>query len=130
MAIVTKTDAARLAKIGKKRLLEDIKAGRVSVTKDNAGREGIDPAELMRVYGELHADPLATKPAPAESPSQQPPDQSAVIAAQQAQINLLTDQLRKSEARADQFYSDLQQAQARLLAAPEKKGFFARIFGD
>ena len=127
MAIVTKTDAARLEKIGKKRLLEDIKAGRVSVTKDNAGREGIDPAELMRVYGELHADPLATKFA--ESPSQQP-DQSAVIAAQQAQINLLTDQLRKSEARADQFYSDLQQAQARLLAAPEKKGFFARIFGD
>lgn len=127
MAIVTKTDAARLAKIGKKRLLDDIKAGRVSVTKDNAGREGIDPAELMRVYGELHADPLATKPA--ESPPSQQPDQSAVIAAQQAQINLLTDQLRKSEARADQFYSDLQQAQARLLAAPEKKGFWGKLFG-
>ena len=125
MAIVTKTDAARLAKIGKKRLLEDIKAGRVSVSKDNAGREGIDPTELMRVYGDLHVQGAAlgvvdTPPAP---------DQSAVIAAQQAQINLLTDQLRKSENRADQFYSDLQQAQARLLAAPEKKGFFARLFG-
>ena len=125
MAIVTKTDAARLAKIGKKRLLDDIKAGLISVTKDNAGREGIDPAELMRVYGELHADPLAAKPTESTAP-----DQSAVIAAQQAQINLLTDQLRKSEARADQFYSDLQQAQARLLAAPEKKGFFSRIFSS
>lgn len=126
MAIVTKTDAARLAKIGKKRLLEDIKAGRVSVSKDNAGREGIDPTELMRVYGDLHAQGTAlgvvdTPPVP---------DQSAVIAAQQQQINLLADQLRKSEARADQFYADLQQAQARLLAAPEKKGFFHRLFGN
>jgi len=126
MAIVTKTDAARLAKIGKKRLLDDIKAGRISVTTDNAGREGIDPAELMRVYGELHADPLAAKPA--ESAETQP-DQSAVIAAQQAQINLLTDQLRKSEARADQFYSDLQQAQARLLPPPPAGGFWSRLFG-
>ena len=125
MAIVTKTDAARLAKIGKKRLLEDIKAGRVSVSKDNAGREGIDPTELMRVYGDLHAQGMAV--APASPPL---PDQSAVIAAQQQQINLLTDQLRKSETRADQFYSDLQQAQARLLAAPEKKGFFHRLFGN
>ena len=125
MAIVTKTDAARLAKIGKKRLLDDIKAGRVSVSKDSAGREGIDPAELLRVYGELNAQGAAV--APAASPL---PDQSAqIIAAQQQQINLLADQLRKSEARADQFYSDLQQAQARLLAAPEKKGFLARLLG-
>lgn len=126
MAIVTKTDAARLAKIGKKRLLEDIKAGRISVSKDNAGREGIDPTELMRVYGDLHAQGAAL------GGVDTPPvaDQSAVIAAQQQQINLLADQLRKSEARADQFYADLQQAQARLLAAPEKKGFFHRLFGN
>ena len=57
MALVTITDAARLAGISRQYLYKAyIKTGKLSVDRDSKGSPVVDTAELLRVFGTLNGD--------------------------------------------------------------------------
>ena len=57
MALVTITDAARLAGISRQHLYKAyIKTGKLSVDRDSKGSPVVDTAELLRVFGTLNGD--------------------------------------------------------------------------
>ena len=131
MAIVNKTEAARLAGCGKKRLYELIRDGKISVSKDNAGREGIETAEILRVFGEIK--PIA-QGATLGDEKTAPPDQSAAIIAElraensglKTRIIDLSDHIQTLKAEL----AAAKEREIRLLPQQaDKKGFFARLFG-
>jgi excisionase family DNA binding protein len=55
---ISLAEAAQRVGIHRSNLLRAIKAGRISGTRDDAGSWQIDPAELVRVYGDLHSATL------------------------------------------------------------------------
>lgn len=57
-AMISLAEAAQRVGIHRSNLLRAIKAGRISGTRDDAGAWQIDPAELVRVYGDLHSATL------------------------------------------------------------------------
>ena len=131
MAIVNKTEAARLAGCGKKRLYELIRDGKISVSKDNVGREGIETSEIIRVFGELK--PIAQGAALGDEKTA-PPDQSAAIIAElraentglKTRISDLSDHIQTLKAEL----AAAKEREIRLLPAQtDKKGFFSRLFG-
>ena len=129
MAIVNKTEAARLAGCGKKRLYELIREGKISVSKDNAGREGIETSEIIRVFGEIK--PIAQGAALGDE-KMAPPDQSAAIIAElraenaglKTRITDLSDHIQTLKAEL----AAAKEREIRLLPQPPK-GFFSRLFG-
>ena len=61
MALVTITDAARLAGISRQYLYKAyIKTGKLSVDRDSKGSPVVDTAELLRVFGTLNSDWMDT----------------------------------------------------------------------
>src|SRR3954451_16077405 len=54
MSHVNARTAARLAGKDRSTILRALESGRLSATKDDRGQWLIDPAELERVYGQLH----------------------------------------------------------------------------
>lgn len=120
MPVVSKSEAARLAGIGRNKLYDMIKSGQLSVCPD-----GIEVSELLRVFGEIKL-PAAAQDEPKKEAGLS--DQSALVDELRARIRLLEDQLAKSDARFDKCFDELQAAQVRLLPPPQK-GFFARLFG-
>ena len=131
MAIVNKTEAARLAGCGKKRLYELIRDGKISVSKDNAGREGIETSEILRVFGEIK--PIAQGAALGDE-KKAPPDQSAAIIAElraenaglKTRISDLSDHIQTLKAEL----AAAKEREIRMLPTQtDKKGFFTRLFG-
>ena len=131
MAIVNKTEAARLAGCGKKRLYELIRDGKISVSKDNAGREGIETSEILRIFGEIK--PIA-QGATLGDEKTAPPDQSAAIIAElraenaglKTRISDLSDHIQTLKAEL----AAAKEREIRLLPTQtDKKGFFTRLFG-
>ena len=143
MALITIAEAGRLTGKGRPAIYTAINAAppnNLSVVIDN-GKKMLDPSEVQRVFGPFKNSPgqgAALTPA-AES--------SALIVALQNQIEQLKAAAAKAEAReaaanerAAAAESRAAKAEAkaddyliRLLPAPaqepEKKGFFARLFG-
>lgn len=129
MAIVNKTEAARLAGCGKKRLYELIRDGKISVSKDNVGREGIETSEILRVFGELK--PIAQGSALGDEKTVLPDQAAAVIAELRAEnvglktrINDLSDHIQTLKAEL----AAAKEREIRLLPQPQK-GLFSRLFG-
>lgn len=129
MAIVNKTEAARLAGCGKKRLYELIRDGKISVSKDNVGREGIETSEILRVFGELK--PIAQGAALGDEKTVLPDQAAAVIAELRAEnvglktrINDLSDHIQTLKAEL----AAAKEREIRLLPQP-RQGFFSRFFG-
>jgi len=54
MAIVSITEAARLVRKGRQTLYNHNEKGKISFTKTEEGKPGIDTSELQRVYGKLY----------------------------------------------------------------------------
>ncbi len=54
MAIVSITEAAKLVRKGRQTLYNHNEKGKLSFTKTEEGKPGIDTAELQRVYGKLY----------------------------------------------------------------------------
>ena len=124
MALLSISEACRKAGISKPTMYNNyIKNGKISVGQDNAGKRGIDPSELLRVFGELKGDPA---PIAVPAPSERDDELVAILRDQLAKAEA---RATAAEARADQYYKDLIATQNRLLPEPEKKGFFARLFG-
>ena len=55
MPILTITEAAKAAGISRPTLYRRIKSGQLSMARQSDGTKGIDSAELLRVFGPLHA---------------------------------------------------------------------------
>lgn len=121
MPVVSKSEAARLAGIGRNKLYDMIKSGQLSVCPD-----GIEVSELLRVFGEIKL-PAAAQDEPKKEAG--PSDQSALVDELRARIRLLEDQLAKSETRFDRCFEELQAAQVRLLPPPQK-GFWGWLRGS
>ena len=52
------SQAAKLANVARTTLYDAIRSGKIATETDGRGRKLIDTAELLRVFGELHADGL------------------------------------------------------------------------
>lgn len=145
MALITIAEAGRLTGKGRPAIYTAIKApppNNLSVVIDN-GKKMLDPAEVQRVFGPFKNSPAqgaASAPAAAES--------SALIVALQNQIEQLKAAAAKAEAREAAANERAAAAEARTAKAeakaddflirllpasaqePERKGFFARLFGS
>ena len=145
MALITIAEAGRLTGKGRPAIYTAIKApppNNLSVVIDN-GKKMLDPSEVQRVFGPFKNSPAqgaASAPAAAGS--------SALINALQSQIEQLKAAAAKAEAREAAANERAAAAEARAAKAeakaddylirllpapaqePEKKGFFARLFGS
>ena len=138
MTILSISAASKAAGVSRQSMYNLINDGKISVTTDNTGKKGIDPSEILRVFGEIKPVTQGTALDDEKMPL---PDQSAaLIDALRDQITNLKDQLQKAEDREREAKARAAAAEAkaddylvRLLPAPaqqsEKKGFFSRLFG-
>jgi hypothetical protein len=103
MALVSKTEAAKLAGITRPTFYRHISKGKVSVVDNKDGTQSVDTAELMRVYGELK--PLTDD---VDSQKLNTPIHSVIpnngadgvnVELMEYKIEQLTKQLAESEAR-------------------------------
>ncbi len=84
MTILNLSAAARAAGVDRTTIQRAIKKGRLSLTRDAAGKPGIDVAELERVFGPLQPD---------SGKSAGPPPH----AAEREVIDLLREQLQQAQ---------------------------------
>lgn len=124
MAEVSISEAARLTGKSRATLQRHIKSGRLSVGRDETGSPLIDTAELIRVYGSIKTDDA--------------PQAASMIQDDTATIAVLREQLRLAQEREEWLKNQLEAEQERSRelerrmlppGEPEKKGFFARLFG-
>ena len=100
---LTLNKAARLSGRSKSTLLNAIKKGRLSATKEDSGHYAIDPAELHRAFPFDHTDRSSNRPI--EQPS------TTVL---ERENELLREMLTKAEANADHWRELAQRQQALL----------------
>ena len=111
MTILSVTEAAKAAGVGKATIYRRLKDGTLTASKQPDGSKGVDTAELIRVYGEL-------KPQPSESVSKVPLMHHEMVELLQRQIDSLESQLQASLDRESQLFNLLEQ---RLLEPPRGK---------
>lgn len=117
MALVSISEAARLANVTRPTLYKYRKAGKISFTQDGRGNSVIDTAELIRVFGSI-----APATAAGTQSNHAAHDENTVEnKALQREIELLRELIVEKDKRIE----DLQQS-VRLLAdsAPKKRGFW------
>lgn len=126
MAIVSISEAARLAGKSRKTIQRYVADGRISLSQRDAGRSGIDISELVRVFGEL------SQPAPALSHASEshhdappvPPEVAVLLASLQTENSVLKAQVEAQNANL----ADLRQS-LRLLEhspAPKRRWWWAK----
>jgi hypothetical protein len=115
MTVVSISEAARLTGKSRKTIQRYVADGRISMSQHDAGRNGIDTSELIRVFGNL------SQPAPALShaPESQsvPSDVAALLAALQAENAVLKAQVEAQNANL----ADLRQSLRLLEHVPAKR---------
>jgi len=130
MAVVSISEAARLAGKGRSTIQRHIKSGKLSANIDAAGNPVIDTSELCRAYGAIQvADTGQTV-----SLTQ---DETATIATLQEELRAARERERAAQEREEWLKKQLEVEQERsrelerrlLPPGQGKKGFFARIFG-
>ena len=112
MAIVSKSKAAKLAGVSRPTMYRYIKNGKVSVTKNKDGSEGVDTSELMRVFGELKDDSVKSDTSASRNAL---PRVTVNIELLEYKIEQLEKQLKASEAREQ----DIKTQNAKLLGLVE-----------
>ncbi len=111
MTILSVTEAAKAAGVGKATIYRRLKDGTLTASKQPDGSKGVDIAELIRVFGEL-------KPQASESASEIPLRHHEMVELLQRQIDSLENQLQASLERESKLFNLLEQ---RLLEAPKGK---------
>ena len=111
MTILSVTEAARTAGVGKATIYRRLKDGTLTTSKQPDGSKGVDTAELLRVFGEL-------KPQPDENASERSLRRHEIVELLQRQIDSLENQLQASLERENKLLNLLEQ---RLLEPPRSK---------
>lgn len=93
MAKLSLRQAAQQAGVSKSTILRAIQKGRVSADRTDDGGYAIDPAELMRVYGEKTAQQVSTSAAGQDAPANATAVLQAQIDGLKAQVDLMREQL-------------------------------------
>ena len=135
MAQVTIKQAMQLTGKSDSTLRRDMRAGKVSYTKDDKGKVLFDTAELARAYGELK--PLDT---PTDTPTEQsmnghdiPIDKDKVITLLENQVADLKGQVEKAEHRESELIKEKtrlvdmyneERTERRALMPPPKRSFW------
>lgn len=117
MAKVSVTEAARLAGIGRQQLYRGyIKTGKISIERDHQDRPMIDTAEIIRVFGVLHATDEATRNGQQETGENSNGYSrfAAQLEANKEVIETLKGQLREAAEREAWLRQQLERAQAVL----------------
>jgi hypothetical protein len=120
MAIVSLSEAARLAGKSRKTIQRYVADGRLSMSQDVQDKKGIDTSELMRVFGNLSHPVAGTVD---ETISQHAASSVPDVAALEARIKVLeTEAQAKDEllVAKERHLASLEQA-LRLLQGPEKQ---------
>lgn len=102
-------EAARQWGVSRATLQRHVAAGKLSQTTDATGKPGIDPAEMVRVYGEpgrSQAGPIR----PPEAATEATIEQATKVARLEAEVSGLRDLVAEKDRRI----SDLQNAVALL----------------
>ena len=123
--MITITEASDATRVSKSTILRNIKAGRISASRNDAGAFMIDPAELARVFPDA-----SRRDSPA---SQDAAPEAADVALARLTAELEGERRLSAELREDR---DQWRDQARRLAiagppaAPApRQGLLARLFG-
>lgn len=119
MAVVSISEAARLAGKSRKTIQRYVADGRISLSQHVAGGKGIDTSELVRVFGELsQSTPALSHETESQSVSPTvPPEVAATLALLQAENALLKAQIEAKDANL----ADLRQSLRLLEHAPSPK---------
>ena len=89
--------AAKEAGIAKKTLLDSIRSGRVSATKNSHGHWEIEPSELFRVFPKTTTEPT-------REPTTTPPETNTKIkrnSALEVEVSMLREQIRRIDTERD-----------------------------
>lgn len=128
MALLNISQAARSSGKDRNTIKRYLKLGHLSASQAENGRVLIDSAELMRVFGHLISNGDANVSSDAAEKS---PENNTRI------IETLMQQLKAAEEREAWLKSQLElerehsrELEKRILPPAEKKGFWARIFGN
>ena len=98
MTVVSISEAARLIGRARSTMYRRIHAGELSTTKQHDGSDGIDTAELFRVFGEPSSgDGVASDDGSSVAPRQHATNSERD--ALQAQVDLLQEQLQEAKER-------------------------------
>ena len=111
MTILSVTEAAKVASVGKATIYRRLKDGTLTASKQQDGTKGVDTAELIRVFGEF-------KPQASESINEIPLRHHEMVELLQRQVDLLEKKLQASLERESKLFNLLEQ---RLLEAPKGK---------
>ena len=125
MARVSITEAARLAGIGRSSFYQTyINKGAISVSKDSSGKKFIETSELIRVFGELEDNTSGQTPEIQSQTEERAEvlDVTATETAKDLEIQMLREQLEKSEQREQWLQSQVQNLTdtMKLLEAPKQ----------
>jgi len=140
MTMLSVTEAAEIAGVSRTTIYDRLKSGDLSKTPD-----GIDPAELLRVFGELKAgsvdrssgDPLPASPEMIRWLRELVDQQRATIERKDALLQEAEEKAAEERQRADErlqnVLSQLDRTTA-LLPAPDPspeppRGFWSKLFG-
>lgn len=115
MAIVSISEAAKLAQVARSTIYRHLNNGDLSATKQADGTRGIDTSELARVFGLLH---LATSEAVAHETSRDSELLHQRIELLERENRLLKEENERAYGREKRLLSILE---TRLLSGPEKK---------
>ena len=128
MALLSISAAARAAGKDRGTVKRYIKNGKLSCSKNAVGRPVVDTSELVRVFGPLVGDGASDAGVAAQQNA--PADTTAIeVLKQQLQAALNREEWLKRQLEAEQERN--RELERRMLppGAPEKKGFWARLFG-
>lgn len=114
MAILGLREAAKAAGVSRQTIYRYAASGRLSVTQRQDGTQGVDTAELMRVFGPLRDPATVAEKAPA-TPQDSP--EGRLLQAMQGELEATKQALRMAQAALDQ----AQEREGRLLGLLEQQ---------
>ncbi len=124
MAIVSISEAARLAGKSRKTIQRYVADGRISMSQHVTGEKGIDISELARVFGELsQADPALSRASESQADA---PYVAPDVAALETRIKVLEAELAARDAvitAQRENLTDVRQA-LKLLEGPRKRSWW------